>query len=88
MLDLKGKRVAVLAGGVQAQGFKSMMADFDVSVTLVPVKSFDDVFAAVADQRADAGVVNSLFGGFNAVKVGLVGTPVVFQPAKLFFGVL
>lgn len=83
--DLKDKRIAVLAGGVQVQAVVAMMSAFGVPVTLVPVKTLEDVFAAVGDQRADAGVVNNHFGDFYAGKAGLVETPVIFQPVKLFY---
>ncbi len=88
VLDLRDKRVAVLEGAVQNAAFEEIVAGFDVPVTLVPKPSFDAVFAAVADRSADAGVVNNRYGEYNAVKMGLTGTSLVFQPSKLYFAVL
>ncbi|MBK9347043.1 MAG: transporter substrate-binding domain-containing protein [Burkholderiales bacterium] len=85
ILDLANKRVAVLDGAVQINAFKAMVAGFDVPVTLVPLPTFEAVFAAVADRSVDAGIVNNRYGEYNAVRNGLIGSPIVFQPAKLFF---
>ncbi len=85
ILDLANKRVAVLDGAVQINAFKAMVAGFDVPVTVVPLPTFEAVFDAVASRSVDAGIVNNRYGEYNAVRKGLIATPIVFQPAKLFF---
>ena len=85
MLDLQGKRVALLEGGIQVAQFKDLVSSFGLKVNILAVSSLDDVFASVRGGHADVGVVNNRYGEFNAIKAGLVETPIVFQPARLFY---
>nr|HBZ07805.1 diguanylate cyclase [Massilia sp.] len=45
---LKGKRVAVLAGSVQAQNLPAVLEGYDATVTLLPVGSLERAFAMAA----------------------------------------
>ncbi len=85
ILDLDGKRIAMLAGSVQEVALRAMLAGFDVEFELVPADSFDETFALVARGDADAAVANHLFGVRRAPQYALVTAPVVFQPSGLFF---
>lgn len=83
--DLAGKRVAMLSGSVQEQFFTDMMTGFGLHVAMVPASSLEEAFALVAAGKADAAVVNNLFGEYNAPAYSLSATPIVFQPARLFY---
>jgi diguanylate cyclase (GGDEF)-like protein/PAS domain S-box-containing protein len=85
MLDLKGKRIAVLGGSIQQRFFADMAVDFGVTPVLVPVTTMEEGFALVAQGRADAIIANKYAGNAQAVSHGLAETPIVFQPARLFF---
>jgi len=85
MLDLEGRRVAVLDGSVQQESLRSLLAGFGLKAELIPVRSFDEGFAAVADARADAVAANHHFGGRAADRYGLLPTGVVFLPSRLFY---
>lgn len=85
MLDLEGKRVAVLSGSVQEDQFEQMAASFSLVVEWVPQPDYDAAFAAVAQGRADAVVTNRFFGVRNATRYGLEDTAIIFSPSKLFF---
>ncbi|MDR3567606.1 MAG: PAS domain S-box protein [Syntrophobacteraceae bacterium] len=85
ILDLKGKRVAVLAQSIQLQTLKTLAGGFDMHLTLIPVADYQTEFEMVADGRADAGVTNRFYGLMKARAYGLVGTPVIFDPAPFFF---
>ena len=52
MLDLEGKRVAVLSGSVQERQFEQMASSFSLVVEWVPQPDYDAAFATVAQGRA------------------------------------
>ena len=84
-LQMDGKRVALLTQSVQAEEFKSWASSYGVKVTIVPADSFEHTFQLVAKGRADLAVTNNRYGEFHAAAHQLVATPVIFQPAQLFF---
>ncbi len=85
MLDLEGKRVAVLSGSVQERQFEQMAASFSLVVEWVPQPDYDAAFAAVAQGHADAVITNRFFGVRNATRYGLEDTAIIFSPSRLFF---
>ena len=85
MLDLEGKRVAVLSRSVQERQFEQMASSFSLVVEWVPQPDYDAAFATVAQGRADAVVTNRFFGVRNAARYGLEDTAIIFSPSKLFF---
>ena len=85
ILDLDGKRVALLEGSIQATLFGELVASFGVRPRLLPVASLDEAFRLVAAQRADAAVANHFFGNRQAARYGLSETAIVFQPTRLYY---
>ncbi len=85
LLDLKGRRVAVLRGDVFEAELRRLAAAFDVSCRFVPVDSYRAVLDAVASGRADAGVVNRLYLARATLAPGVEPTPVVFSPIEVRF---
>lgn len=85
LLDLHGKRVAVVEGSVQQTLFAQIADSFNLPVTLLPYPDYDAAFAAVARAQADAVITNRFFGVRNAGQYGLEDTAIVFSPSKLFF---
>jgi len=85
LLDLDGKRVAVLDGSVQQETLRQMLAGFSLSATPVVAKDLASAFAAVAEGHADAVVTNRFFGVRNAQRYGLEDTAIIFSPSQLYF---
>jgi diguanylate cyclase (GGDEF)-like protein/PAS domain S-box-containing protein len=83
--DLNDKRIALLEGGIQQKEFETMVHGFGLTVRIIPAASYDDAFRMAQESKVDAVVVNHYFGDFNAWRYQLVETPVVFQPARLFY---
>ena len=83
LLDLKGRRIAVLAGSVQAQVLPGVLSGY--GAVLVPVVSLDRAFTMVKEGQADAVAANHYYGETQATANGLVATSVVFNPARLFY---
>jgi len=87
VLALDGKRIAVLAGSIQADYdyLSRLLDDFGVSATLVPVPTLEAGFEQTAAGQMDAAVANNYFGVQHAAGFGLSSSAVVFQPARLYF---
>ncbi|MCC6073178.1 EAL domain-containing protein [Massilia sp. GCM10020059] len=85
ILDLDGKRVAILGGSIQQHFLETFWSQFGIRPTLVPVASIEDGFALVEARKADAMVANKYAGDRFAIRYGLAETPIAFQPAQLFF---
>ncbi|MDD2685455.1 MAG: transporter substrate-binding domain-containing protein [Gallionella sp.] len=84
-LDLQGKKIVFLDGAIQEQGLTAMLDAFGVKPRMQPKKSLEDAFAAAQRGEADAVVANHYYGDLKSHQFGLVDTPVVFQPARLFY---
>jgi len=85
VFDLRGKRIAVVRGSVQASYLRGMLDGFAIDALLVEVSSFEEGFQSVAQGRADAVAANRFFGDLAAPGHGLEASVLVFQPAQLFY---
>jgi PAS domain S-box-containing protein len=85
ILDLNGKRVAVLEKTIQLETFTRLTNSFGLKIILIPVPDYRAEFEAIAGGKADAGLTNRLYGLMYARKAGLEDTPVMFDPAPYFF---
>jgi len=85
--DLAGRRIAVLRGAVQEDALARMMAGAGLEYAPVGVASLAEGFEAVRQGKADAVVANSFYAGRHGPRYGLRETPIVFNPASLFFAV-
>ena len=83
--DLTGKRVAVLNGSIQQSEFEKYMRGFGFEVTIVPTVSLEEAFRLAGNGSADAAIANHFFGDYFYQQDGLVKTPIVFNPATLFY---
>jgi PAS domain S-box-containing protein len=88
ILDLEGKSVAVLKGSVNVEGpdgLKELAKAFGINCTFIEVDSYQNVFELVDKKEADAGVVSKDFAYSQENNFNVVETPIVFQPARLYF---
>jgi ABC-type amino acid transport substrate-binding protein/putative methionine-R-sulfoxide reductase with GAF domain len=85
ILDLDGKRIAVLERSVQQEAFSGLAGGFGLSTTLISVPDYKAIFQMVAGDKADAAITSRLYGSMHARKVGLEDTRVIFHPTTLFF---
>ncbi|NCO51595.1 MAG: transporter substrate-binding domain-containing protein [Deltaproteobacteria bacterium] len=85
LIDLNAKRVAVLAQSVQEAAFSHLAAGFELRVSLQPFPDYQELFAAVADGRADAAISNRFYGVLHAERHGLADTAIIFHPTRLYF---
>ena len=85
LLDLAGKRVAVLDGSIQEEAFEQVSSGFDVPVTILPFPDYRNAFHDVAQGRVDAVVVNRFHGMQQSRAYNLEDTAIIFSPTRLFF---
>ena len=85
ILDLGGKRIAVLERSVQHDAFVRLSAGFGLSTTIIPLPDYQAIFDIVARGGADAAITNRFYGTMHAKKLGLEDTAVIFHPSDLFF---
>lgn len=88
LTDLEGLRVAVLRDSVNYrgdEGIAELLARFQVPVNFVEYDSYADVFSALAEGEADAGVTNKDFGARYENEYEVSRTPIIFSPARLYF---
>lgn len=78
--DLAGKRVALMRSGTHSRAFIELAEGFHVPFTPVYVDNFPQVVEAVAERRADAGVVNRVFAAVQIHEPEVVVTSIVFNP--------
>jgi len=85
IIDLNGKRVAVLERSVQHEAFKRLVENFGFSVTIIPIPNYNDLFQMVSRGEADAAVSHRFHAINYAKSFGLEDTAVIFNPTRLFF---
>lgn len=85
LVDLDGRRVAVLEGSMQQDYVRQTLSAFAMSAQLVPLPDFAAAFRAVAEGRADAVVTNRFYGARHAAASDLEDTAIIFNPSRLYF---
>jgi PAS domain S-box-containing protein len=85
ILDLGGKRIAVLDRSVQKEAFEALTSSFDIRATLIPLPDYSTIFGMVAEGNVDVAITNRFYGLRHAKKHGLEDTGVIFHPTNLFF---
>jgi hypothetical protein len=85
ILDLAGRKIAVLERSVQQEAFTQLVDGFELEATIIPVPDYRTIFAIVAGGEADAAITNRFYGVMHAKNFGLEDTKVVFHPTLLFF---
>lgn len=85
VLDLKGKRIALLGGGIQEKTFADMLAGLGIKAQLIRTKSLEDAFRLTQSGQADAAISNQYFGEAHKLQFKLIETPIIFQPTRLFY---
>jgi ABC-type amino acid transport substrate-binding protein len=88
ILDLDGKRVAVMRGDINAIAFEDNAVKFDVHPTYIEEDGLDAVFQQVTRGKADAAVAGRLAGRSYEQQNRIVATPVMLYPNSIGFAVL
>ena len=85
LLDLAGKRVAVLDRSIQQEAFVKTAASFDLKITILPFPDYPLVFRAITDGQVDAAITNRFYMLGQQPSSRLENTAIIFNPSKVFF---
>ena len=85
LVDLDGKRVAVLEGSIQESAFQKLVSGFDLDTPLVPYSDYASAFAAVEAGAADVVVANRFYGVALLRSHPIEDTGIIFNPTRLYF---
>lgn len=83
--NLEGSRIAILRGAIQEKELEKILSGMDIGHSLIFADTLTDAFDLVARGEADAVVSNSFFANLNSQRHGLRESPIVFNPASLYF---
>ena len=86
LFDLNGRTIATVKGDIHTvgeSGIERLISKFELDAETLPVNSYHEALAMVEDGRADAGVVNRLFGALTEGDYEINKTPIVFNPVHL-----
>lgn len=87
-IDLNGKKIAVMRGSIHTEGdsgIKHIAAQFDINCSFIEVDNYQEVFSLLSDKKADAGIVNRVFGSLFSEAYAVLKTPIIFNPRQLRF---
>ncbi len=84
---LQGKRVAVMKNDFNGHSFIKLAAAFGISCVFVEMDGFEEIFAAIAQKKVDAGVVNNIFGVPQQREYQLRATGIAFTPFPIYLAV-
>ncbi len=88
LLDLDGKTIAVVKEDIHTNGDQGIIAlakRFNLNVKYLEVNSYLDVLKALETKKADAGIVNRIFGSLMEKKFDIKPSPIIFNPVHLKF---
>ncbi len=87
ILDLEGKEVAALRSDIYTEGFNNVLKQFGISVKLLEVEEYTEVFEAVQSGLVDAGITTNVYGAILENSYKVKKSDIVFNPVKLRFAV-
>ncbi|WP_419662862.1 two component system sensor histidine kinase [Desulfosarcina variabilis str. Montpellier] len=85
ILDLNGKRIAVLEGSVQQEAFVHLNNGFGLNTKIISLPDYKSIFGMVSKNEADAAITNRFYGQVHSKEFGLKDTAIIFSPSNLFF---
>ncbi len=83
--NLSGRRVAVMRKDISGINFIKTAESLGVFCEIQEFNSHAEVFAAVTNKKADAGVAPQHFGLRHAGEYNLVGSTILFSPFSIYF---
>ncbi len=87
ILDLDGKRVAILNDSLVGTEFIKLVDSFGLHVTTVEKEEYADVFSAIANHEVDAGINGNLTGLTLEGNYAVKRSTIMFAPTKIKYAV-
>lgn len=85
LLELDGRRLAVLRDSVQQHYLTQLADSFGLIIHWLPVETLEEAFALLDMGRADVVAANHFIGDLKAREGSLNTSPIMFLPSKLYF---
>jgi signal transduction histidine kinase len=88
LFDLRGKTIAVMKDSIHTvgeEGIKNVLNKFNIACAFIEVDGYKEVFELLNAGKADAGVVNRIFGSLFEKDFEVVKTAFIFNPRQLKF---
>lgn len=83
--DLNGLTIALLQGSIQEKTLVTMTSGLNIRLKVLHVDSYEEAFKLASHKIVDAAVSNHFFGEYFYKEFNLSKTPIVFNPASLYF---
>lgn len=83
ILDLEGRRVALMKQDIHPPAFMKMIDSFGIHLETIPIDAQREGFQLVREKKVDAVVVNRIFGLANAKQFHVEQTDVIFNPIEI-----
>ena len=87
ILDLKGKKIAVLQSDVFFLNLRSLVKQFGIDSRFIEAFEYDDVLKLVEIGKCDAGLVGYLYGHQFERDYDINKTSIILSPQKIHFAV-
>lgn len=85
ILDLEGKRIAVMKNGLFGIRLGELCNKFQVGCVIIPVPGYRDAMQAISEGRAEAAAINSLFGYAFEHEFKVTRSAIIYEPFGLRF---
>jgi len=85
ILDLEGKKIAVLQNDLYYKGLKELVKQFGIECRFIEAFEYDTVLGLVEVGKCDAGLVNYLYGHQYERKYDINKTSIILSPQKIGF---
>ena len=83
VLDLEGKKIAVLKDGINGQRLKNLCQKFEVNCELVEINEYNDIYQELEKGNIQAAASNNMVGLYFARQYGLEKTTILYDPFKV-----
>jgi PAS domain S-box-containing protein len=83
ILDLEGRKVALLRGDIYNEKFREIVHMFDIHPEYVEVDEYDEIMRMVQDGEADAGMMSRLHGNLHEKDYRVKKSPIICCPVEL-----
>jgi|GEM_PF-489967 len=85
ILDLRGKKIAVLNNGINGLNLMKLARELNVKCEFVSINSHPQIAQSIVNEDVDAGVMNSAGGDIIEEKYKIQHAHVMFSPYNLLF---
>lgn len=85
LIDLQGKKIAVLKDDIYYRNLRKMLDQFEVKSRFIEAFENEDVLGLVEIGKCDVGLVNQSYGFHHESRYQIAKTPIILSPQRLFW---